>query len=163
MLQLRSQVPKFGNWEIGEDVPYTDYFEKAKKVRNAKTNPQIPDCSSNNEPSFHAREEAEVKNAGSERETPKDQDSSRTKHENRVSHEEVDLRKSTGSPTYPKRTSRQSVGSDRSFDSSPMHSHHQARVGNRGSVSSEGSHSAASSTPGRLRMRQVTRGDENVS
>lgn len=28
-----SNVPKFGNWESEENVPYTAYFEKARKVR----------------------------------------------------------------------------------------------------------------------------------
>ncbi|CAH8373879.1 unnamed protein product [Eruca vesicaria subsp. sativa] len=29
----RSNVPKFGNWEEEEDVPYTDYFENANRAR----------------------------------------------------------------------------------------------------------------------------------
>lgn len=32
-LQQRSAVPKFGNWENGENVPYTVCFEKARKGR----------------------------------------------------------------------------------------------------------------------------------
>ena len=33
MLQQRSHVPKFGNWENEENVPYTAYFDKARKGR----------------------------------------------------------------------------------------------------------------------------------
>lgn len=149
MAQL-SQVPKFGNWEDQEDVPYTAYFERAKKVRNGKTTPQILDPSTNNGSSFKNQEESEVKNrefTKSQPEILKDQDSPRTNQKSRISQEEVDLRYSTESSTNPKRVSRQSVGSNHSF-------------GNKVSLSSEGSYGAASSTPGRSRLRQVTRGDE---
>ncbi|KAI3746876.1 hypothetical protein L6452_09318 [Arctium lappa] len=170
---LRPQVPKFGNWESEEDVPYTAYFEKAKKDQNGKMKPQIPDPSSNNESSFQSQDETEVKSGDStkfERERPKD--ASRTKLETRVSREEINLIKSSDSPTRPKQTTRQSVGSDQSIDNSPMHPHQQPRVGNRASagsspmwdrkVSSEGINGAASSTPGRSRLKQVTRGEETV-
>uniref|UniRef100_A0A1J3K5E2 RPM1-interacting protein 4 n=1 Tax=Noccaea caerulescens TaxID=107243 RepID=A0A1J3K5E2_NOCCA len=32
-MAARSNVPKFGNWEGEENVPYTAYFDKARKVR----------------------------------------------------------------------------------------------------------------------------------
>ncbi|KAF8016208.1 hypothetical protein BT93_H1652 [Corymbia citriodora subsp. variegata] len=40
MAQQRSQLPTFGNWENGDSIPYTDYFEKARKGKgHAKRNP----------------------------------------------------------------------------------------------------------------------------
>ncbi|XP_022016582.1 RPM1-interacting protein 4 isoform X1 [Helianthus annuus] len=163
-LAQRSQVPKFGDWENQDDVPYTVYFEKAKKGRKSKMTPQISDPSLNNNQSFQAPEEAHIsydESIQSEPEKPKVQDSSRTKHETRVSREEVDLRKSSDSSSQPRRVSRPSAGSVQSFDNSPMHPRHHARGGNKASVSSESSYGAGSSTPGR-RLGPVTRGDENV-
>ncbi|CAI9117649.1 OLC1v1019087C1 [Oldenlandia corymbosa var. corymbosa] len=70
----------------------------------------------------------------------------------------------------PKRISRQSVGSDRSIDNSPLHPHSQAKAAVKGSgVSSpswdrkssvEGGQGMAPLTPGRSRLRSVTRGDD---
>ncbi|XP_026457591.1 RPM1-interacting protein 4-like isoform X1 [Papaver somniferum] len=76
----------------------------------------------------------------------------------------------------PKKGGRTSAaGSERSVEQSPMHPHYQAKVGGRGGGSgpgsarsspswekknSEGSHGLAPSTPGRSRLRSVTRGDE---
>ncbi|KAI7724404.1 hypothetical protein M8C21_007023 [Ambrosia artemisiifolia] len=164
-MQQRSQVPKFGDWDNQDDVPYTVYFEKAKKGRKSKMNSQISYPSSNNEPSFEAPDEAHIRYGEpikSEPERPKVKDSSRIKHETRVSGEEVDLRKSSDSLSQPRRVSRPSAGSVQSFDNSPMHPRHHARGGNKASVSSESSYGAGSSTPGRARLGQVTRGDENV-
>ncbi|KAJ0234634.1 RPM1-interacting protein 4 [Hirschfeldia incana] len=42
----RSNVPKFGNWEDQEDVPYTDYFENANRSRapgGSVVNPNDPE------------------------------------------------------------------------------------------------------------------------
>lgn len=70
----------------------------------------------------------------------------------------------------PKRVTRHSLGSDRSIEPSPLHPYHQARLGNKSSAvsspsserkgASEGSHGLAPLTPGRSRLRSVTRGDE---
>lgn len=166
--QVRSQVPKFGDWESQDDVPYTVYFEKAKKGRKAKLNSQISDPSLNKEPSFQAAEEAQIRDSESvkseslksEPERPRVHDSHKTKH---VSREEVDLRKSSDSLPQSRRTSRQSGGSVQSFDNSPGHRRQHVRGGNRASVSSESSYGAGSLTPGRTRLGQVTRNDENVS
>lgn len=72
----------------------------------------------------------------------------------------------------PKRVGRQNAGSDRSIEHSPLHPHSQVRIGGRGSgISSpswerkgplEGGQGMAPSTPGRSRLRSVTRGDETV-
>ncbi|XP_024009661.1 RPM1-interacting protein 4 [Eutrema salsugineum] len=48
----RSNVPKFGNWEGEENVPYTAYFDKARKVRapgGKITNPNDPEYSSDSQ------------------------------------------------------------------------------------------------------------------
>ncbi|KAI7727545.1 hypothetical protein M8C21_003849, partial [Ambrosia artemisiifolia] len=94
-------------------------------------------------PSFQTQEEAEVKNdesKKSESETPKNTDASRPN-------------KSFDSPkrvsTMP---SHQSKGGARSNTASPMWER---------KVSSDGTNGAASSTPGRSRLRQVTVGDES--
>ncbi|CAA3007387.1 Hypothetical predicted protein [Olea europaea subsp. europaea] len=70
----------------------------------------------------------------------------------------------------PRRVPRQSVGSDCSVEQSPLHPHSQARVGGNGSrisspswerkATSEGSYGPAPFTPGRSRLRSVTRGDD---
>lgn len=70
----------------------------------------------------------------------------------------------------PKKVGRQNVGSDRSIEHSPLHPHSQVRIGGRGSGFSspswerkgplEGGQGMAPSTPGRSRLRSVTRGDE---
>ncbi|KAK9062554.1 hypothetical protein SSX86_019741 [Deinandra increscens subsp. villosa] len=149
------KVPKFGDWEGQDDVPYTVYFEKAKKNRKSKTNTQIPDPSSKEEPSFEVPEEAQIRygdSAKSEPEKPKG---------TRMSRGEVDLRKSTEPPSQPKRISRPSAGSVQSFDNSPVHPPYQTKARNRGSVSSESSYGAGS-TPGRTRVGQVSRGDETA-
>ncbi|PWA35776.1 RIN4, pathogenic type III effector avirulence factor Avr cleavage site [Artemisia annua] len=96
-----------------------------------------------------AQEEAVVKNTNnrkSESETPKAET-----HLNR----EGDPSKSFDSPAHPKRAStpphNQTRGGTRSNTASPMWER---------KVSSDGSH-AASSTPGRSRLRQVNLGDES--
>lgn len=43
-MQQRSHVPKFGNWE-GDNVPYTAYFENARKekIGGVRINPNDPE------------------------------------------------------------------------------------------------------------------------
>lgn len=64
------------------------------------------------------------------------------------------------------RQAKTSIGSENSFDRSPLHPHYQAKVTGKGSGSPayEGKNSYDSShgTPGRSRMKP-TRGDESVS
>ncbi|XP_042050583.1 RPM1-interacting protein 4-like [Salvia splendens] len=96
-------------------------------------------------------------------------------------HETAGRRNSSNSPHHryggssagetPKRHARNSVGSDRSTDHSPLHPHSQARVGGRNigvsspswerKATSDGSLSLAPTTPGRSRLRSVTRGDDS--
>ncbi|WOL11398.1 hypothetical protein Cni_G20160 [Canna indica] len=37
MATNQEQVPKFGNWGTAESVPYTEYFDQARRKRNGKT------------------------------------------------------------------------------------------------------------------------------
>ncbi|KAH6809078.1 hypothetical protein C2S51_026861 [Perilla frutescens var. frutescens] len=96
-------------------------------------------------------------------------------------HETAGRRNSSNSPHHryggssagetPRRHPRYSAGSDRSTDHSPLHPHSQARVGGKSigvsspswerKATSDGSQGLAPSTPGRSRLRSVTRGDES--
>lgn len=96
-------------------------------------------------------------------------------------HETAGRRNSSNSPHHrygsssagdtPRRQSRHSIGSDRSTDHSPLHPHSQARVGGKNigvsspswerKAPSDGSQGLAPSTPGRSRLRSVTRGDDS--
>ncbi|KAJ8561197.1 hypothetical protein K7X08_027387 [Anisodus acutangulus] len=74
----------------------------------------------------------------------------------------------SGGATPKKAASQQRVRPDRSIEHSPLHPH--GRAGGKGGVvsspswdrkaSSEGSHGLAPSTPGRSRLRSVTKGDD---
>ncbi|XP_017224238.1 RPM1-interacting protein 4-like [Daucus carota subsp. sativus] len=216
----RTEVPKFGNWESEDEVPYTTYFDNARKGNSgAQMSPDAPEANTDtllNEKQsskvpISQKEEGNlpaiktgtnlssqqrhgvVRSANkSESESPKDPDASRPRHERRPSHGEGDLKKSNDSSLRhesesrkavnsahhghggistdsPRRVSRQNVGSDRSVEQSPLHPNHQTRLGNKNSgVSSpswerkstlDSSHGLPS-TPGRSRLRSVTRGDD---
>ncbi|KAG9129666.1 hypothetical protein Leryth_017744 [Lithospermum erythrorhizon] len=95
-----------------------------------------------------------------------------------VAHDSGMRRSSYDSPRHsglsagdtPRKATRQNAGSDRSVEQSPLHPHLQGRIGSQVTsspswerkVSTEGSHGQATSTPGRSRLRPVTRGDETV-
>lgn len=218
----RTEVPKFGNWENEDDVPYTTYFENARKVKSgAKMSPDVPEDTTDTllnekkslEVPFSQKEEGNlpaIKTGSnhssqqrhgvvrsvnkSESESPKDTDTSTPRHEHRLSQgegdhkrsndsslcHEADSRKAVNSPHHglggistdsPRRVSRQGVGSDRSVEQSPLHPNHQTRLGNKNSgVSSpswerkstaDSSH-GLTSTPGRSRLRSVTRGGDDT-
>ncbi|KAG6729764.1 hypothetical protein I3842_01G047700 [Carya illinoinensis] len=128
----RSHVPKFGNWESEENVPYTAYFEKARKGRGTKMiNPNDPEenpdplsdhsSSAQQAPTSRARAEPEL-------EEPVRPGTGRsTTHEQR-SREDGDLRQFTDSPARHDRS-----GSGASGESSA----HDQRHGGRGVSSGE--------------------------
>ncbi|CAN1269571.1 RPM1-interacting protein 4 [Linum perenne] len=149
--QQRSHVPKFGNWESDDNVPYTAYFDKARKGRTGgkMINPndpmENPDLLVEQTPSAPPKQQAvgsPNRRAGSER---------------------PGGGRGSGGGSGGGRPARHSAGSDNSFEKSPLHPH--ARVSGRGSgapspvwegkSSQENSHS----TPGRSRMRP--KGDES--
>ncbi|XP_057963956.1 RPM1-interacting protein 4 isoform X2 [Malania oleifera] len=170
----RSHVPKFGNWESEENVPYTAYFEKARVGRSGGKliNPNDPQ---ENPDIFYAP--------------------SKTRAEpEELSSEDGDLKQVTGSPARYNRAGlggyddstqhqgghglspgeinrkhpRQSAGSEHGIERSPLHPHYVGRVTGKGSrVSSpswEGkvSHDASHGTPGRSRMKPVARSDDSL-
>ncbi|KAF5192992.1 Rpm1-interacting protein [Thalictrum thalictroides] len=183
-----SRVPKFGNWENDQDVPYTQYFDKARKGKNAgkMINPNDPqdnmDVNTDDKRSIQA---PPFRNGG-ESDARVGEGALKPKHERRFSKEDSDLKRLTDSPARHETAGRRTTSEhhrntssgetpkragrpDRSIEHSPLHPHQQARTGGRGTGvsspawerrSSEGSHGVAPNTPGRSRMRPVARGDE---
>ncbi|XP_042500090.1 RPM1-interacting protein 4-like [Macadamia integrifolia] len=175
----RSHVPKFGNWESEENVPYTAYFDKARKGRSGSpmTNPNDPQEYANAISGDKSPARAPVLKTGAEPEAAVIP-GVRPNHERRSSREDGDLRRSSDSParydnvvrkTGDSRTGRKSGGS--SIEQSPIHPQ-QARVSGKGTGvsspswerkgSSEHNHGLAPSTPVRSRLRTATRGDETL-
>ncbi|KAK7271862.1 hypothetical protein RJT34_28106 [Clitoria ternatea] len=178
----RSHVPKFGNWESEQDVPYTAYFDKARKVRpgSKMINPNDPEevlVSSADVPPSKPRVHSEDPNVkGSERSThelqknredgdPKHFVDSPARHDNAGNRSGSDSTyrygsHGVGSADNRRRPSRQSTGSEHSIERSPLH--RQAKAPGRDSPSWEGKSSYDSShgTPGRSRLRPLNRGDE---
>ncbi|XVF81215.1 hypothetical protein PTKIN_Ptkin15bG0138200 [Pterospermum kingtungense] len=159
----RSHVPKFGNWESEENVPYTAYFDKARQGRTGGkiVNPNDPQESpalyqdyvppTSAPPASRARPELDE---------PVGHGPAKRGHERGRSREEGDLRQYADSPARhdnvnrrasgdstpsrygrgvssgeaPKRPTRPSVGAEYSTEKSPLH--HQARATGRGSMAS---------------------------
>ncbi|KAK4365595.1 hypothetical protein RND71_013475 [Anisodus tanguticus] len=152
----RPNVPKFGNWENDDNMPYTVYFEKARQTRgtgkiiNPNDPEENPDMFPNPAPSApppavplrskpKRQTEEPIGRGGAARQT----------REQRLSTEDADFRlfanapapnenmgrKDTNEPSHQRgrgsssgRTGRQSAGSEHSFDKSPLHPHYQAKV-----------------------------------
>ncbi|GFQ04292.1 rpm1-interacting protein 4 [Phtheirospermum japonicum] len=187
MAERSPQVPKFGNWE-GEEIPYTICFDNARKeTKSGPTQAQQKDQKAS-EPKRHYY--AQTGNDKPRVETPKAALEALkprpTREEDEMKKLVIDSplrqeRNSSNSPRHryggssagdtPRIVGRRSVGSDRSVDHSPLHPHSQAKTGGRnGGVSSpswerkatsDGVHGLAPSTPGRSRLRSVTRGDDS--
>ncbi|XP_059660151.1 RPM1-interacting protein 4-like [Cornus florida] len=183
----RPHVPQFGNWESGENVPYTVYFEKARKGKTGgkMINPNDPQENPDMFPGIAAQ--ASPSRSRNVPEEPVGRAAVRpAAHEVRVSREDSDLRQFNGPPVRngnmgPKganessahqrhggrgpssgRPVRNSVGSEHSIERSPLHPHYQAKVMGKGSESSsfEGKNSYELSH-GKSRLKPVTRGDES--
>ncbi|KAJ7961548.1 RPM1-interacting protein 4-like [Quillaja saponaria] len=185
----RSHVPKFGNWESEENVPYTAYFDKARKGRpgTKMVNPNDPQENSDLFPDNPAPAPPSKVGPGSQESVGKG--SVRSTHERHKSREDGDLKHFIDSPAHHdsvgsriasesphhrpgsrgvlpadthRRPARQSAGSEYSIERSPLHRHARA-TGNSGapSPSREGKASYESShgTPGRSRLRP--RADES--
>ncbi|XP_057781036.1 RPM1-interacting protein 4-like isoform X2 [Salvia miltiorrhiza] len=183
----RSNVPKFGNWENDDNVPYTVYFEKARKNKGGKMinpndpmeNPDMfPDADPPPPPPAAAA--PPPANPRPRPDEPNGRGAAGARPERRVSKEEdADLHSSSENPgpraasesSYAgrgqraARPARASAGSEQSFERSPLHPHHQAKLtGGRGSGSPawEGkSHDSSHGTPGRSKLRPTSRGDES--
>lgn len=161
----KAHVPKFGNWE-SDDVPYTQYFDNARKGKTAGKliNPNDPE---ENPEAFNNHHSVPPTRRSSESDAPKARD--------------VNIRLPPGSPLRHdaaarkpadthRRPNRMSAGSDRSLEQSPLHPNHQTKSGGRAGVNSpswekrgslEG-HGLAPNTPGRSRGKPAGRGDETV-
>ncbi|KAK8532439.1 hypothetical protein V6N13_131768 [Hibiscus sabdariffa] len=179
----QSHVPKFGNWEGEENVPYTGYFDKARqgrtggKIVNPNDPQENPDLHLDSIAPSRAPQASKIK---AELDEPVRHRPARRGHE-----EEGDLKQYADSPArhdhvnhkasgdttasrygreVPKQAMKPRVGSENSIDKSPLH--HHARGAGRGNTASpawEGKNSYDSShgTPTRSRMRPSTRGNES--
>ncbi|XP_039021619.1 RPM1-interacting protein 4-like [Hibiscus syriacus] len=169
----RSHVPKFGNWDGDENVPYTAYFDKARQGRTGGkiVNPNDPQ----ENPDLH-RDYVAPTRAPTASKTKSELDEPVGRRPARRSREEGadsparqdNVNRKASGDTTPSRYGRESpkprVGSENSIDRSPLH--HHARAAGRGNTASpawEGKNSYDSShgTPTRSRMRPSTRGDES--
>lgn len=166
----RPHVPKFGNWESGDNVPYTVYFDKAREGRNTgklinpndpQENPEL--FSKFTPPKFITKPE-ELIIRGAARPTT---------HERKKSRENGEVNHFSESPARNKggdgdgggrgsssgRPVRQSVGSEDSIDKPPLHPHYQGKVAAK-VASSSPSWEGMGGTPERARMRSANRGRE---
>ncbi|KAG4938701.1 hypothetical protein AAZX31_16G083300 [Glycine max] len=169
----RSHVPKFGNWDSGENVPYTAYFDKARKGRTGTRiiNPNDPEenadlsfdnPSSDNLPPTRPRTNSEDQSGKGSlhlEDDPKNFIESPARHDN-VSSRSGSRSHGVGSADNRRRHSTQSTGSEYSIERSPLH--RQARAPGRDSPQWEpkNSYDSSQGTPGRSRLRPANRGDE---
>ncbi|MCH89035.1 RPM1-interacting protein 4-like, partial [Trifolium medium] len=177
----RTHVPKFGNWESNDNVPYTAYFDKARKGRTGTKmiNPNDPEenvdlvldnSSSDLPPPSKPRANSEdLSGKGSVRPTIEShkslEDGDRKNYvDSPARNDNVGNRApGVGSADNRRRPSRQSTaGSEYSVERSPLHRQARAPAG-KDSPSWEGgknSYDSSHGTPGRSRLRPANRGDE---
>ncbi|PIN26183.1 hypothetical protein CDL12_01062 [Handroanthus impetiginosus] len=145
----RANVPKFGNWEE-DNVPYTVYFDKARKNKGGKMiNPNDPQ---ENPEMFNVDPPLPppAKPRAKPEEPIRRQDVRRTP-EHKASQEDGDFRQFGNSPARSDnmgrgstnesnyggrgqrsaRSTRPSMGSEQSYERSPLHPHYQAKVTGR--------------------------------
>ncbi|KAG0464152.1 hypothetical protein HPP92_020221 [Vanilla planifolia] len=173
-----ANVPQFGKWENEGSVPYTQYFENARKGKNAARmiNPndplENPEAFYTDDPPIHASPSRAAAKLGTER----------MKHERCSSGEEVTetqvvnyrsteptsiQKRISGSPNRwqnqgdnQRRTSRHNGGSEHSIEHSPVH-HPHIRSASKGGVyspskerrTSSEKHRLAPNTPGRSKTK----------
>ncbi|XP_020081725.1 RPM1-interacting protein 4-like [Ananas comosus] len=144
-----AHVPKFGNWENDGNVPYTQYFDNARKGRTGGKliNPNDP---TENPEAFSA-------------DIP-----SRTSEDDLRRHDATAQKPSAGSSLHRK-AGHVSGGPEQSIERSPLHPRQQARAASKGGVSSpswerkdssDGAQGLTSGSAGRARMRTGGRDDE---
>ncbi|KAL6506543.1 hypothetical protein OROGR_024724 [Orobanche gracilis] len=127
-LTQRSKVPTFGNWENEDDVPYTVYFEKARKKRGENTfNPNDPQENLN---MFRSSDRTSLAQSNVRPTTPehKKGDIRRSGNLSPRSENITHLRNG-GREQKAVRPERPNVGSDQNFGRSPLHpQYHQGKV-----------------------------------
>ncbi|CDP03897.1 unnamed protein product [Coffea canephora] len=180
-MAARPHVPQFGNWDSQENVPYTLYFDNARKGRGGKMiNPNDPEENPEMFRQFAPPAPA-PSNIRPQTEEPVGRGAVRAQHEYRGSREDGNFRQFVDSPARTdnpgRRTSgesthhnsgrptRHSAGSEHSFERSPLHSHHPAKLAGRGGTSpawdGKSSHDSSHGTYGKSRMKQVSRVEES--
>ena len=131
--QQRSHVPAFGNWESEGNVPYTVFFDKARKgrgggpIRNPNDPEEYPDILMDNS------HEAPPSKPSPKDDTPPPKP---TTHERRQSREDGGFRPYANSPGNRENQGRRQSGSEYSIDRSPLH--RQAKPSARDSSMTEG-------------------------
>lgn len=186
-MAARPHVPQFGKWENEENVPYTVYFDNARKGKGGKMiNPNDPEENPDMFRQFAPPAPAPSR-IRPQTEEPAGRGAVRPPHEHRGSREDGNFRQSVDSPartdnpgrrtsgespyhnyghgSHSGRPTRQSAGSDHSFERSPLHSHHPAKPSGRGGTSpawdGKSSHDSSHGTHGKPRMKQVSRVEES--
>ncbi|GMH08038.1 hypothetical protein Nepgr_009878 [Nepenthes gracilis] len=154
-----STVPKFGDWE-NQDIPFTEYFEKARKAKSGKTmNLDDPHYNYDlDSDSFSSAQSHALLLLGKRKALGRIK-AVRPKHELQVNQEDDELQRPTDYPSHH--------DIDRRAATESTHQHHagvnpsetpgmavMTNMGNDG-----GTHDLAPSTPGRLWLRS-TRGNE---
>ncbi|CAH1419485.1 unnamed protein product [Lactuca virosa] len=170
----RPTVPKFGNWESEDNVPYTVYFDKARKGKtggkmiNPNDPQENPEMFADKTPPTPPRSRPQPEEPVGRRAVRP----SREENEYQPPNDTAGRRTSGGSAyqrggqgTAAGRPVKQSAGSENSFDRSPLHPHYQAKVTagkGSGSPAYEGKNSYDSShgTPSRSRMKPA-RGEDS--
>ncbi|KAK4270202.1 hypothetical protein QN277_023269 [Acacia crassicarpa] len=175
----RPQVPRFGGWTNEDNVPYTAYFEKARKDRTgSRMNPNAPEgnpdlvhdnnsSSSNLPPTEPMVNSEDQTGQGSERSTlelqkSKDDAVLKPSTDSPARHDNMGNSSGNDSADIRQKPARLGAGSEYSVDRSPLH--RLAKTPGRDSPSLEGrknSNDSSHGTPGRSRLRTPTRGDES--
>ncbi|KAJ1292715.1 hypothetical protein BS78_01G011400 [Paspalum vaginatum] len=167
-------VPKFGNWEGEGDHLYTQYFENARKGKSPGRSANQNDHKG--DPEMLSKDPQSAKasplRTGSDQVARKPKDERRANREDGLHRHEAAARKPYAeSPNhkYSDHALYDSAARKTGMERSPLHPHHQARLVNKGGVSSpswerrgssEGNRGTAPTTPGRSKMRSSARGDE---
>ncbi|XP_019180407.1 PREDICTED: RPM1-interacting protein 4-like isoform X4 [Ipomoea nil] len=173
--QQHSPIPAFGNWESEGDVPYTVYFENTRKTKKgSKMNPKNLQEDSEAEPKGHKRVDArstgsphhqhgvKLQNEKLESEQ-KGQEALQPRHARQLNQDEGYLRNTDSSL-------RNANAARKTPFESPQHLYGGLRTGVKGGGvsspswerkgSSEGGHGVPPFTPGRSRLRSITKDDD---
>lgn len=144
-------MPEFGNWESQENVPYTLYFDKARKGRGGKMiNPndpeENPEMFSNVAPSPPAASTPSPSRIRAQVDEINGRGSVKPEHDRRVSREDGNFRQFADAPARGDNLSRRTSG-----ESTHQHSSHAGgdNLGRRTSGESTHQHSSHGSHPGR--------------
>ncbi|KAL3517819.1 hypothetical protein ACH5RR_020408 [Cinchona calisaya] len=186
-MAARARVPQFGKWENEDDVPYTVYFDNARKGRGGKMiNPNDPQENPEIFRQFAPPAPSRTRSRH-QTEEPMGRGAVRPSHEGHRSREDGNFRQFVDSPSrtdnmgrrtpsespyhhnsrgsHSTRPTRQSAGSEHSFEQSPIHSHDKAKVSERGGTSpaldGKNLYDSSNGTHGKSRMKPVTRVDES--